>query len=136
MASPALHNSVSLDYIEPHLAAKISGFPGQNTMGKIHSKFHTTMDAQLEQVISSLECNIDFKGQELVKQIYTKLSIFGAVISVIFGFLLQDVHYTAYAYLAFCILTLLITLPAWPNYNENATKWLPRPKVTIDFDNE
>ena len=80
--------------------------------------------SQLEKFI---EFPIDFKGQQLVERISYVLITFGFIISLFFGFALQDITYSFYAFIPLVLLSIIIVLPSYPAYNKNPTVFLKRP---------
>lgn len=47
----------------------------------------------------------------------------GAIVSLLAGFVLQNVYATLYTSVFFLFLTLVAVVPAWPFYNQNPVKW-------------
>ncbi len=79
----------------------------------------------MDSISSILEANIDYQGQQTVKNISTALIFIGAAISLFTGFILNDIKYTCYVFAAFSLVTLLVSLPPFPQYRRHPLKWLP-----------
>ncbi len=79
----------------------------------------------MDSISSILEANIDYQGQQIVKNISTALIVIGASISLLTGFVLGDIKYTCYVFVVFSLITFLVSLPALPQYKQHPLKWLP-----------
>lgn len=76
------------------------------------------------QINSLIEFPIDFEGQKKVDRI-VKYAVYLAIpISVVAGFVTDNIVSAFIAFAAVIFVTLLIVLPPWPSYNQNPSTWL------------
>lgn len=82
------------------------------------------MDALAAQVNALVEFPIDFEGQKKVDRIVF-FAIYAAIpISVLAGAVTQNIVNLLVAFAACVIVTLVVVLPAWPQYKKNPVEWL------------
>ncbi|EPE07246.1 microsomal signal peptidase 12kda subunit [Ophiostoma piceae UAMH 11346] len=82
-------------------------------------------DQVLDQIRDIAEGQIDFEGQRLSEQLSLILMYSVSAVSVLAGYLLQDIRLCMLIVLGGTALTGLIVIPPWPFYKNNPVKWLP-----------
>lgn len=88
------------------------------------------MENIADQINSLIEFPIDFEGQKKVDKI-VKYSVYLAIpVSVVAGFITDNIVSALIAFAACILLTLVVVLPAWPSFNQNPSTWL---KVKYDL---
>ncbi|ODV86653.1 hypothetical protein CANARDRAFT_196129 [[Candida] arabinofermentans NRRL YB-2248] len=94
----------------------------------------------MDSILPYLEANIDFKGQKLAEFNYQLILTIGCIISIIIGFLKQDLSYTVYTFAASIIISLIVVLPPYKQYRSNPVNFLPKKntstttETTIDIE--
>lgn len=71
-----------------------------------------------------LEFPIDFKGQQKAEDIVNYSVYLIILVSLVIGWIKQDLLYTVISFLAQFIVVLAIVLPNWPVYNKNPVNWI------------
>lgn len=78
----------------------------------------------MDTISEYLEFLIDFKGQEKAEDIVHKSNYLIIPISLIIGWLTQDLFSTVISFLVQFAIVSLIVLPNWPLYNKNPVSWI------------
>ena len=78
----------------------------------------------MDTISEYLEFSIDFKGQEKAEGIVHKSNYLINPISLIIGWLTQDLFLTVVSFLVQFAIVLVIVLPNWPLYNKNPVNWI------------
>ncbi|KAI5308673.1 hypothetical protein KEM55_005137, partial [Ascosphaera atra] len=66
----------------------------------------------------------DFSGQAKADSLSTSLLSISAAISLLLGFLSQDIFITLWTFVASFLLCCLLVVPAWPCYTRDPVQWL------------
>ncbi|SPJ85789.1 related to microsomal signal peptidase 12 kDa subunit [Fusarium torulosum] len=82
-------------------------------------------DQALDQIRDIADGQIDFEGQKLAELLATVLLVVSGLVSVVVGYILQDIKLAVYLGLGGTALTFLVVVPAWPFYKKHPVKWLP-----------
>ena len=69
--------------------------------------------------------DMDYKGQSDAYNIQLYLIVAGGIIGFLHGFLAQKFRFTFYWVFGAFVLSLIICLPSWPQFNANPPAWLP-----------
>lgn len=69
--------------------------------------------------------DMDYKGQSDAYDIQFYLIVAGGIIGFLHGFLAQKFRFTFYWVFGSFVLSLIICLPSWPQFNSNPPNWLP-----------
>ncbi|BGO96895.1 hypothetical protein RTG_00318 [Rhodotorula toruloides ATCC 204091] len=83
-----------------------------------------SLTAQLDALRDSLECKIDFVGQDLVEQRARVILWASAAVAFVLGFALQNLKVTFAIFTLGFLGCLAVTLPPLPAYNAHPVKWL------------
>lgn len=82
------------------------------------------MEVIAEKINTFIEFPIDFEGQKKVDRLVFFLVYLAIPISVIVGFVTQNIINLLFAFAATILVTLVVALPSWPHYKKNPVKWL------------
>lgn len=83
-----------------------------------------TMDQIAAQINDLFEFPIDFEGQKKVDHIINLYVFVLALLSVLVGFVTQNLFLLLVTFASVLVVTLIIVLPAWPQYKKNPVQWL------------
>ncbi|KAI5189096.1 signal peptidase complex subunit 1 [Nematocida minor] len=73
----------------------------------------------IENLAKKADPPADYIGQYLANRIMHTMLLFGAIVSLVSGYIYKDIFVVAYVYLAICLLMLATVVPAWPIYRRN-----------------
>ncbi|KNE01214.2 hypothetical protein QG37_02104 [Candidozyma auris] len=82
------------------------------------------MDQIAAQINDLFEFPIDFEGQKKVDHIINLYVFVSALLSVLVGFVTQNLFLLLVTFASVLVVTSIIVLPAWPQYKKNPVQWL------------
>ena len=82
------------------------------------------MESIGQTINAAIEFPIDFEGQKKADKYVSVYLYVSCLVSVLAGFLTQDIVNLLYAFAACTLVTAITVLPAWPCYKKNPTQWL------------